>query len=531
MSETKIPRPLVLMILDGFGISFLEEGNAISAAKMENFEQWVREYPSAVIKASGIEVGLPWGESGNSEVGHKNIGSGRIIYQPLPQITMSIENKTFFKNPAFIEAANHVKERPNSALHLIGCVSDGGVHSHIEHLLGLLQFAKKEGINDQTFVHAFLDGRDTPPVSAGTYLTKVQEIINKTKAGGIASLIGRYYAMDRNNNWDRTKVAYDLLTNGIGEHADNWKDALKSTYEKKETDETVPAYVITKHGEPLRKIQDGDTVIFFNFRPDRARQLTHAFTSKDFKDFPTQTWTDLDFITMAEYQKDLPVTVAFPEEQAEYPTGRVVSDAGKTQLRIAETEKYAHVTYYFNSGREISFPGEDRAMVPSPNVKDYSNTPEMSAETVANRVIKEIEKDKYDLIVMNFANPDMIGHTGNYEATVESLKFLDKEIKKIVDTATSMGGAVLITSDHGNAEEMLNPTTHEISKDHTANPVPVVYITADNKQDPPKEEDMIMQVLSTPIGCLADIGPTVLEIMNIPQPPQMTATSILRSLV
>ncbi|MDO8512723.1 MAG: 2,3-bisphosphoglycerate-independent phosphoglycerate mutase [bacterium] len=531
MSDIKIPRPLVLMILDGFGISFLQEGNAIYAAKMENFERWVREYPSAVIKASGIEVGLPWGESGNSEVGHKNMGSGRIIYQPLPQITMSIENKSFFKNPAFVAATNHVKERPNSALHLIGCVSDGGVHSHVDHLLAILQLAKKEGVSNRTFVHAFLDGRDTPAISAGSYLKKVQEAIDHTKSGGIASLVGRYFAMDRNNNWDRTKVAYDLLTDGIGEHTDSWKDALESAYEKKETDETVTAYVITKHGEPLRKIQDGDTVIFFNFRPDRARQLTYAFTTKGFNDFPVQNWTDLEFVTMSEYQKDLPVTVAFPEEQAEFPTGRVVSDAGKTQLRIAETEKYAHVTYYFNSGREISFPGEDRVMVPSPNVKNYSDTPEMSAKVIADHVVKEINKDKYDLIIMNFANPDMIGHTGEYDATVESLQFLDKEMKKIIDVTIAKDGAVLITADHGNAEEMLNPTTHQISKDHTANPVPVIYITANNKQDPPKEEEMVMQVLSTPIGCLADIGPTVLEIMQIPQPPQMTAMSILRSLV
>lgn len=531
MSDIKVPRPLVLMILDGFGVSFMQEGNAVLEAHMENYERWVREYPAAVIKASGIEVGLPWGEPGNSEVGHKNIGSGRIIYQPLPQITLSIENKTFYQNPTFIEAVNHAKERPETALHLIGCVSDGGVHSHIEHLLALIQLAHKEGISEKTFVHCFLDGRDTPPVSAGTFLKIVQKEIDRTKAGGIASLIGRYFAMDRNNNWDRTKVAYDLLTRGTGEHADNWQEALETAYDKKETDETIPAYVITKHGQPLRTIQDNDTVIFFNFRPDRARQLTTAFTVKSFKEFKTEKFDNLDFITMSEYEKDLPVTVAFPEESAEYPTGRVVSDAGKTQLRIAETEKYAHVTYYFNSGREIAYPGEDRVMIPSPNVKDFSEAPNMSAEALTDRVVKEIEKEKYDLIVMNFANPDMLAHTGNYQKTVKSLKFLDPQMKKIVDAVLKADGAVLLTADHGNAEEMLNPTTHELSKDHDTSAVPVIYITKDNKQDPPKEEDMVMQVLSTPIGCLADIGPTVLEIMNIPQPPQMTATSILRSLV
>jgi len=525
------PKPLVLMILDGFGISFISDGNAVMAAKMKHFEQWLREYPSAIIKASGMEVGLPWGESGNSEVGHKNIGSGRIIYQPLPQITMSIQNKSFFQNPAFTDAANHVKDNPNSALHLIGCVSDGGVHSHFDHLIALLEFAKKQGINNRTFVHAFLDGRDTPPVSAGTYLTKVQEEIKQSKCGGIASLVGRYYAMDRNNNWDRIRKAYNLLTKGTGEYADSWKEALQKGYDAGNSDENFPPYAIIKNGKPLRTIQDGDTVIFFNFRPDRARQLTYAFTTEKFKDFPVQSWNDLDFITMAEYQKDLPVTIAFPEEQAEYPVGRVVSDAGKKQLRIAETEKYAHVTYYFNSGREISFPGEDRIMIPSPNVKDYSSTPPMSAEALADRVISEIKKKKYDLIVMNFANPDMIGHTGQYEATIESLKFLDKQMKKIADAVFAHKGAILLTADHGKAEEMINPATREISKDHTTNPVPVIYMTVDNKQDPPKSEDLMMQILSTPIGCLADIGPTVLEIMQIPQPPQMPTQSILNSLV
>ena len=531
MSDTKIPRPLVLMILDGFGVSFLQEGNAVIEAKMENYERWLREYPAAVIKASGIEVGLPWGEPGNSEVGHKNIGSGRIIYQPLPQITLSIENKTFYENPAFMEAINHLKEQPKSALHLIGCVSDGGVHSHLDHLLGLIKLSKKEGVSDRTFIHAFLDGRDTPPISAGTFLRKVQEEVERSKAGGVASLIGRYYAMDRNNNWDRIKVAYDLLTQGIGEHADSWEDALESAYNAKENDENLSPHVITKHGKPVRTIQDDDTVIFFNFRPDRARQLTTAFTVNTFTGFKTKKFSNLDFITMAEYEKELPVTVAFPEESAEYPLGRVVSDANRTQLRIAETEKYAHVTYYFNSGREISYPGEDRVMIPSPNVKDFSSTPNMSAEALTDRVVQEISKQKYDLIVMNFANPDMLAHAGNYKKTVESLKFLDPQMKKIIDATLNVDGAVLITADHGNAEEMINPTTHELSKDHDTSPVPVVFITKDNKQDPPKEEDMVMQVLSTPIGCLADIGPTVLEIMNIPQPPQMTATSILRSLV
>jgi 2,3-bisphosphoglycerate-independent phosphoglycerate mutase len=519
------------MILDGYGISFLEEGNAILAANMVNMKRYLREYPAAVIKASSIEVGLPWGEVGNSETGHKNIGSGRIIYQPLPQITLAIRDKAFSQNPAFIEAASHVKQQPDAALHLMGCVSNGGVHSHVEHLLALLEFAKQQGIGDRTFIHAFLDGRDTPPVSAGMFLSLVDKTIQGTKSGTICSLIGRYYAMDRNNNWDRTQAAYDLIVHGVGEKADSWKAALEAAYEQQKTDETVPAMVITKGEQPIRTVRDGDAIIFFNFRPDRARQLSYAFVKKDFHKFPVERWESVDVVTMAGYEKDLPVTVAFPEEQAEFPVGRVVADAGLRQLRIAETEKYAHVTYYFNSGRELPYPGEDRVIIPSPNVKDYATTPKMSAGPITDRVIQEIEKGKYDLIVMNYANPDMIGHTGKFEPTVEGLKFLDEQIRRVVDATLTAGGAVLLTCDHGNAEEKVNPSTHEATTDHTSNPVPIIYIAANTHQDSPKSDDLLFQILSSPIGVLADIGPTAIEILGIPQVPQMTAQSLLQSLV
>ncbi len=398
-------------------------------------------------------------------------------------------------------------------------------------LVAVIEFAKEQGIADRTYVHAFLDGRDTAPVCATKYLQMVQDEMDRIKGGGIASIIGRYYAMDRNNNWDRTQKAYDLIVKGEGEQVDSWQKGLEAAYAQKLTDETITPYAITKDGKPLRTVQDGDSVIFFNFRPDRARQLTYAFVQKDFKSFPVSQFQNLDFITMAEYEKNLPVTVAFPEESAEYPVGRIVSEAGKTQLRIAETEKYAHVTFFFNSGREISFQGEDRVLIPSPNVKDYADTPAMSAEAVTDRVVLELEKGKYDLIVMNYANPDMVGHTGKLDKTIESLQFLDPQIARVVNAALAINGAVLITADHGNAEEKINPTTHEVSKDHTANPVPIVYISYDNKQDPPKSDDLMFQILSTPIGALADVGPTVLEILEIPQPPQMTAQSLLSSLV
>jgi 2,3-bisphosphoglycerate-independent phosphoglycerate mutase len=524
------PKPLVLMILDGLGISFLRGGNAVLAAEMTNLQIYLRDYPCAAIRAVGIEVGLPWGEVGNSEVGHKNIGSGRVIYQPLPQITVAIQNRSFFENVAFQEAAAHVKERPGSALHFMGCVSTGGVHSHLQHLLALLEFAAQRGVGTQTFIHAFLDGRDTPPVSAGQYLTEVDKMILRTGAGHIATLIGRYYAMDRNNNWDRTRAAYDLLVSGKGTPYRSWKEALETVYESRITDETAPPSVITGDG-PARTVRDGDAIVFFNFRPDRARQLTHAFITKNFEPFTVVPFADLAFIAMAEYEKGLPVTVAFPEQWMDVPVGRVIADHGLRQLRVAETEKYAHVTYYFNSGRELPFPNEDRILVPSPNVKDYVATPRMSAEAITDQVVQEIAKGKYDVIVMNYANPDMLGHTGNFEVTVDALRFLDTQILRVVRAALPAGGAVLLTCDHGNAEEMQNPQTGAVVTDHSVNPVPVVYLTPQNQQDPPKTDEVLFQILSTPIGVLADVGPTVLEILGLPKPPQMTAQSLLRSLL
>lgn len=516
------------MILDGFGISFFEQGNAIAAAKMENYQRYLRAYPCAVLRAAGIEVGLPWGEVGNSEVGHKSIGSGRVIYQPLPKITLAIHDKSFFKNPAFQQAAEQVKERPGAQLHLMGCVSQGGIHSHLDHLLALCDFAGKAGIGERTVVHAFLDGRDAPPQSAHLYLRVLESKLTEIR-GTLGSLIGRYYAMDRNNNWDRTQAAYRLLVEGKGAAFQTWHEALKAGYVQKPTDEYLPASVI---GSPDKhRIADGDAVVFFNFRPDRERQLTQAFVSKTFGKFAVKKFTDLAFITMTEYEKGLPVTVAFPEEWAERPVGRVVSEAGLRQLRIAETEKYAHVTYYFNSGREVPFPKEDRVLIPSPNVRDYADSPHMSAGAITDRVVQEIRKGKYDFIVMNYANPDMIGHTGDFKATVEGLRFLDTQLKRVVDAALGAGGAVLLTCDHGNAEEKKNPKTGEQTTDHTTNPVPLIYLEPQSIQDPPKDDEALFQILSAPIGVLADVGPTVLDILGLTTPPDMVARSLLDSLL
>ncbi len=518
------------MILDGFGISFIEDGNAVLAAQMTNLQNYLRSYPCAAIRAAGIEVGLPWGEVGNSEVGHKNIGSGRVIYQPLPQITLAIQDGSFFQNVAFQEAVAHVKERPGSVLHLMGCASPGGVHSHLQHLQALLTFAAEQGVGKQTLIHAFLDGRDTPPVSAGQYLTEMENTMRQTGAGRIATLIGRFYAMDRNTHWDRTRAAYDLLTAGTGTPYRSWQEALQAAYERKTTDETAPACVITDGGS-VRPVRDGDAVVFFNFRPDRARQLTHAFVTKGFSSFPTVQFTDLAFVTMAEYEKGLPVTVAFPEQWMDMPVGRVLAEHGLRQLRVAETEKYAHVTYYFNSGRELPFPNEDRVLVPSPNVKDYSETPRMSAEAITDHVVQETGKGKYDFIVMNYANPDMISHTGKFDATVEGLRFLDTQIPRVVQAALAAGGAVLLTCDHGNAEEMKNLQTGEGTTDHSANPVVLLYVAAHTQHTTPKDDDILFQVLSTPIGILADVGPTALDILGLPKPAHMTAQSLLSSLL
>lgn len=514
------PRPLVLMILDGYGISLVEEGNAVKAAKQPNMERYMREYPMAAIHAAGIEVGLPWGEMGNSETGHQNIGSGRVIYQNLPRITMAIEDGSFFKNEAFLKAAKHVKKNKNAALHIMGLCSDGGVHAHIDHQIALLKFAAQEKIGDRTYVHAFLDGRDSPPDAANNFIKKLTDAMTEQKAGQLATLIGRYYAMDRNNNWDRTQMAFDLLVSGQGQTYATWQEAVSAAFKNSDARsfETAPAMLV---GKENRAIQDGDAVIFTNYRPDRAVQITNLLTKK---------LPHLLFVTMAEYNKKLKVEVAFPEEMIEKPLGLVLSEAKLKQLRIAEGEKYAHVTHFFDGGSDTVFPGEERIKIDSVNTKDFSDHPNMSAQEISDRVLKEIESKKFDVIILNYANADMVGHTGNFEATVKALEYLDIQIGHVVDAALDSGGAVLLTCDHGKAETIVSHLTHERSTDHTNNPVPLIYLAPDNRLPAPKDENVMIQVLSNPIGVLADVAPTLLEILKIPVPKQMTAQSLLTSL-
>ncbi len=531
MTSKKRPKPLVMLILDGYGISFIHEGNAIAAAKKPIMDRLMKEYPVAAVRAGGEDVGLPWGEMGNSETGHQNIGSGRVLYQFLPRIDKALEDKSFFKNEALMKAIDHVKKNKDAALHTMGMLSNGGVHSHINHQFALLKAAADAGIGDRTFIHIFLDGRDSSPDDAGSFVKQLQEEIDKNKAGAIATLTGRYYAMDRAGNWDVTKVAYDMLTKGEGTVFPTWNDAVKSVFQKndkKALENAAP--MIISDGSPMRTVQDGDSVIFYNYRSDRARQLTAAFVDPHFKEFETQKFKDLVFATMASYDENLKADILFPDEAIEHPLGEIFADHKLTQLRIAESEKFAHVTYFFNGGREKPYDGETDVKIPSENTKDFSKHPEMKAKEITDRVLKEIENDAYDVIVMNYANADMVGHTGKFDPTVKAIEFIDEQIGKVVDAVLAKDGAVLLTCDHGKAEVVINHMTHEPSTDHTNNPVPVIYVSNQTKQDPPKDDASLQQILATPIGFLADVAPTALDILGIPKPKEMTAQSLLSSL-
>lgn len=525
-------RPVVLMIIDGYGFSPEEKGNAVRDAKQPNMARYMHEYPFATITAAGIEVGLPWGEMGNSETGHQNIGSGRVVYQPLPRISLSIQNKTFFQNQAFLKAIDHVKKNPGAALHTIGMLSNGGVHSHIEHQLALVELAAQHGVGDRLFAHAFLDGRDSPPDSAGNFVKQLDVHMKNIGAGHLATMIGRYYAMDRNNNWDRTQAAYELLVNGKGQPFATWQEGLAWAFKNEDTKsyEVAPGIMLTENGQPMRTIADGDAVIIYNYREDRSVQLASALTKPGFDAFPTKRLKNVVVVTMTDLGENVTSQVAFPTEKIEYPLGRVVSEHKLKQLRIAESEKFAHVTYFFNGGREKPYPGEERVSIPSKNVPDYAKLPEMSAAEISDRVVSEIKKDAFDVIVMNYANPDMVGHTGNVPATVKAIEFLDGQIGRVVAATLAAGGSVLLTCDHGNAEEKNNQITHKRSTDHTINPVPLIYIAPDNTLALPKTDDDVEQAQLAPIGLLADVAPTFLDILGIAPPKQMTAQSLLKSL-
>ena len=509
---------LILIILDGFGLNERRQGNAI-APSIKNLDNLMKNYPFIKLKASGEAVGLPSGLMGNSEVGHLNLGAGRIVYQDICRINKSIETGEFFKNPvllkAIFKAKNNKKEKK---LHLIGLLSDGGVHSHINHLYALLELANRHNL-DRVYIHAILDGRDTPPKSADQYIMQLEEWIKKhimfSPSPSIASIMGRYYAMDRDKRWHRTKKAYDALTKGIGESANTALEAINNAYERGETDEFVLPTVIISKNKPIATIENKDSVIFFNFRPDRARQITRAFVDKDFNSFEREEFINPYFVCMTQYDENLPAPVAYHVEYVKNTLGEVLSKNNLKQLRIAETEKYAHVTFFFNGGKEKRSKGEDWCLIPSPKkVATYDLKPEMSAYEVTDKVLEKI--NKYDVIILNYANCDMVGHTGKYEAAVKAVKTVDECVGRIVQQVQKMNGIAIITADHGNADQMIYYESRRPHTAHTTNPVPFILVS--NKQKKIKLRNS---------GILADVAPTILDLLGIDKPMDMTGESLL----
>ncbi len=523
------PKPTILMILDGWGIAAPSSGNAITGANPKYFNYLTQNFPTTLIQASGEAVGVSWGEMGNSEVGHLNIGAGRIVYQNLMKITKAIEDRSIQKNPAILDAFNHVKAN-NSKLHFVGLTSDGGVHSYLGHLYGLLEMTRDQGIKD-VFIHAFLDGRDTKYSEGVNFISRLNNKMESLGIGKIATLSGRYYAMDRDNHWERVEKAYRAMAEGVSSnYANDPIEAIKKSYDKDVYDEEfIPTVIRDKDKNPVGKIEENDAVIFFNFRPDRAREITKAFVLPSFDKFKREYLKDLEFITLTEYEKKLPVKIAFEREGIPNSLGRVISDQGLKQLHIAETEKYAHITYFLNGGVEDPFPGEDNIIIPSPRVSSYAKVPEMSAKILTKRVVEEIMKGEYDFIAINFANADMVGHTGDIEAAIKAVQAVDASVKEIVELALIKDGCVLITADHGNAEDMINERIGEIEKEHTSNPVPLLVIKKDFHGKKvgvlkPVENDIGML---RPTGVLADVAPTILKIMDIKKPKEMQGISLI----
>jgi 2,3-bisphosphoglycerate-independent phosphoglycerate mutase len=500
-------KPVALIIMDGFGYNQNDYGNAIRAAKKPNLDKYLQG-PHTLIGASGLDVGLPDGQMGNSEVGHTNIGAGRIVYQMLVKITKDIQDGVFFENKALCAAMENCKQK-GSALHLMGLLSPGGVHSHMEHLFGLLEMAKRNGL-EKVYIHAFLDGRDEPPASAAEFMQTTCDKIAEIGVGKVATISGRYYAMDRDNAWDRVEKAYAAMVYGEGETGTEPVQAIKDSYAKEVTDEFMLPTVIDAEGT----IKENDSVIFFNFRPDRARQLTRCFVDPDFSGFTRKNgFFPLHFVCMAQYDACMPiVTVAYPPEQLSMTLGEYLSKCGKTQLRIAETQKYAHVTFFFNGGEEKVFEGEDRILIQSPDVPTFDLKPEMSAYEVTDAVVEAIEADKYDVIILNYANCDMVGHTGIFDAAKAAVEAVDTCVGRMVDAILAKGGVALITADHGNADKMYEPDGAPFTA-HTTNPVPFIVVG----------EDCTLR----DGGVLADIAPTMLQLLELPQPEEMTGKSLL----
>ena len=507
-------KPTVLMILDGYGLNEKQEANAVYEAKTPVMDKLMAECPFVKGYASGLSVGLPDGQMGNSEVGHLNMGAGRIVYQELTRITKEIEDGDFFKNEALLTAMKNAKEN-NSAIHFMGLLSDGGVHSHNTHLYGLLEMAKREGL-EKVYVHCFLDGRDTPPASGKSYIEELEAKMKEIGVGEIGVISGRYYAMDRDNRWDRVELAYNALTKGEGVKGTDAAAAVQASYDDGKTDEFVIPTVMEKEGRPVAVVSDKDSVVFFNFRPDRAREITRAFCDDAFQGFEREKRLDTTFVCFTDYDDTIGnKLVAFHKVQLHNTFGEWLAANNMTQARIAETEKYAHVTFFFNGGVEEPNKGEDRILVKSPKVATYDLQPEMSAPAVCDKLVEAIKSDKYDVIIINFANPDMVGHTGVENAAIKAVEAVDECVGRAVEAIKEVNGQMFICADHGNAEQLLDYSTGEPFTAHTTNPVPFILVNADPKYTLREN------------GCLADIIPTLIELMGKEKPEEMTGTSLL----
>ncbi len=506
------PKPLILIILDGWGYRAEREANAIALARTPNYDQLLREYPWTLVHTSGERVGLPDGLMGNSEVGHLNIGAGRIVYQEITRIDASILRGEFFRHPLLLELMGHGRE---ARLHFLGLLSDGGVHSHQDHLYALLRMARENGVRE-AFIHAFLDGRDTPPTHGVEYLAALQQKIQEVGVGKMATVMGRYYAMDRDNRWDRTEKAYNAIVNGEGLKSIDPISAVRESYGRNVTDEFMVPVVITQtSGEPTGTLRSGDAVMCFNFRADRARQITRALTQPDLDRFARRAFPEkLHYLCMTRYDKTLPLPYVFPPQELSHILASVFSDLKLRNLRVAETEKYAHVTYFFNGGVEKPYPGEDRILIPSPRVATYDLKPEMSAAGVMQTVVKAVTEGSRDVLVVNFANADMVGHSGKLDAAIQAVEAVDACLGEIYKAVRARGGAMIVTADHGNAELMVDPETGGPHTAHTTNPVPLILIA---EQRPLRLREG---------GALADIAPTLLGMMDIPMPAEMNGRDL-----
>ena len=521
-------KPVVLVIMDGLGVAPPSNGNAVTIAKTPNLNKYITSYPVTTLNAASESVGLPWGEVGNSEVGHTNLGAGFIFYQNYPRINKAIIDGSFFTNKAFLAATAHVKKN-RSRLHLVGLIGSGAVHSHSDHLFALLELAKQQKVKE-VYIHTILDGRDTIFNTGKGFVEELEKKIKEIKSDAqIATVSGRFYAMDRDNHWERIEKSYQAMTSGQSE--EYFKDpteAINSSYAKKVYDEEFVPVVIGKKNKPTAVISDNDAVIFFNFRSDRGRELTKAFILPDFEKFPRQKINNLFFVTMTEYEKALPVEVAYAPSIIRNPLAKVLADNKIRQLHAAETEKYAHVTFFFNGGMEDAFNGEERLVIPSPRVASYDLKPEMSAKELTDAVLKKIDAGNHEFIVINYANPDMVAHTGNLQASIKAVEAVDKMLGRLVDGILAKNGIAILTADHGNAEELVNLQTGELDKEHSTNPVPFIVIGKDfeGKSLAPEGFGNDLSVI-TPSGVLADVAPSILCLLGIQQPDEMTGTTLI----